>query len=233
MLQERFGAEVLILDDGFQHLRLERQVDIVLIDALRPFGGGEVFPLGWLREPLEGLSRAEVIVITRSECSRETFDLRCAVRRYNARAPIFHARAVPVHWVDASSGLQVPDLALKRVGAFCGLGNPESFWCTLEGMGLDTAERVVFDDHHTYRAREVRRVAHQFLAAKVEAAVTTEKDAINLCEGCSELMAPLPLYWLKIRTAIDREAEFLELVERRLRVRPRTSTARGSDSPTP
>jgi 3-deoxy-D-manno-octulosonic-acid transferase len=233
MLQERFGADVLILDDGFQHLRLERQVDIVLIDALRPFGGGEVFPLGWLREPLEALSRAEIIVITRSECSRGTFDLRCAVRRYNARAPIFHARAVPEHWVEASSGRQIPDLALSRVGAFCGLGNPESFWCTLEGMGLETAERVVFDDHHEYRGREVRRMAHQFQAAKVEAAVTTEKDAVNLCAGCAELMAPLPVYWLKIRTAIDREAEFLELIERRLGTRPRTSTARGSDSPTP
>ena len=233
MLQERFGADVLILDDGFQHLRLERQVDIVLIDALRPFGGGEVFPLGWLREPLEALARAEIIVITRSECSRGTFDLRCAVRRYNARAPIFHARSVPEQWVEASSGQQIAELPLSRVGAFCGLGNPESFWCTLELMGLQTAERVVFDDHHSYRAREVRRMAHQFQASKVEAAVTTEKDAINMCDGCVKLLAPLPLYWLKIRTAIDREAEFLELIERRLGARPRTSTARGSGNPTP
>jgi tetraacyldisaccharide 4'-kinase len=232
LLGERFGADVLILDDGFQHVRLDRQVDIVLIDALRPFGGGEVFPLGWLREPLEALSRAEIIVITRGECSRGTFDLRCAVRRYNAQAPIFHASAVPEHWVEVSSGRQIPELALSRVGAFCGLGNPESFWCTLERMGLEIAERVVFDDHHAYRPREIRRMAHQFKSAKVEAAVTTEKDAVNLSEGSAELMAPLPLYWLKIRTAIDREAEFLALIERRLGVRPRTSTARGSDNPT-
>ncbi len=233
MLEERFGADVLILDDGFQHVRLERQVDIVLIDALRPFGEGEIFPLGWLREPLEALARAEIIVITRSECSRGTFDIRSAVRRYNARAPIFYARSVAEHWVEASTGRQIPELALSRIGAFCGLGNPESFWCTLEGMGLDVAERVVFDDHHTYRGREVRHMAHQFLAAKVEAAVTTEKDAINLCEGCAGLMAPLPLYWLKIRAAIDREAEFLEIIERRLGARPRISTAGHSDNPTP
>ena len=232
MLEERFGADVLILDDGFQHVRLDRQVDIVLIDALRPFGGGEVFPLGWLREPLEALSRAHIIVITRSECARGTFNLQCAVRRYNAQAPIFYANAVPDHWVEASGGRQIPKLALSRVGAFCGLGNPESFWCTLERMGLEIAERVVFDDHHAYRPREIRRVAHQFQAAKVEAAVTTEKDAVNLGEGSAELMAPLPLYWLKIRTAIDREADFLTLIERRLGTRPRTSTARGSDNPT-
>jgi len=233
MLEERFGADVLILDDGFQHVRLERQVDIVLIDALRPFGEGEIFPLGWLREPLEALARAEIIVITRSECSRGTFDIRSAVRRYNARAPIFQARSLPEHWVEASTGRQIPELALSRIGAFCGLGNPESFWCTLEGMGLNVAERVVFDDHHTYRGREVRHMAHQFLAAKVEAAVTTEKDAINLCEGCAGLMAPLPLYWLKIRAAIDREVEFLEIIERRLGARPRISTAGHSDNPTP
>lgn len=236
MLQERFGADVLILDDGFQHVRLSRQADILLIDALRPFGGGEVFPLGWLREPLEALSRAEIIVITRSECSRGTFDLQCALRRYNARAPIFYARAVPEYWVEAASGRQLPELTVSRVGAFCGLGNPESFWCSLEMMGMETAQRVVFNDHHMYRAQEVRRMAQQFLAAKAEAAVTTEKDAINLGEGNAGLMTPLPLYWLKIRTAIDREAEFLELIERSIMARrgqnARTApSGRGSAKP--
>ena len=225
MLQERFGADVLILDDGFQHVRLARQADIVLIDAMRPFGSGEVFPLGWLREPLEGLSRADIIVITRSEGARGTFDLKYAIRRYNARAPIFYARAVPEYWVEAASGRQIPELPVSRVGAFCGLGNPESFWCTLEGMGLETVQGVVFDDHHTYRAREVHRMVQQFVAAKAEAAVTTEKDAINLGEGNVALFAPLPVYWLKIRTGIDREAEFLELIERRLGARHRDSRA--------
>ncbi|HVP49541.1 MAG TPA: tetraacyldisaccharide 4'-kinase [Bryobacteraceae bacterium] len=225
MLEERFGADVLILDDGFQHVRLARQADIVLIDAIRPFGGGEVFPLGWLREPLEALARAEIIVITRSECVRGTFDLKCAIRRYNGQAPIFYARAVPEYWVEAGSGRQVPELTVSRVGAFCGLGNPESFWCSLEEIGLETVQRVSFDDHHTYRAREVHRMAQQFVAAKAEAAITTEKDVINLGEGNAGLFAPLPLYWLKIRTAIDREAEFLELIERRLGARRRDSQA--------
>ena len=225
VLEDRFGVDVLVLDDGFQHVRLARQADLVLIDAIRPFGGGEVFPLGRLREPLEALSRADIIVITRSECSRGTFDLRCALRRYNARAPIFHARTVAEYWVEAASGRQIPELRASRVGAFCGLGNPETFWCSLEGLGLETADRVVFGDHHVYRAREVRRMAQQFAAAKAEAAVTTEKDAINLGEGHVGLFAPLPLYWLKIRTAIDREAEFLELIERRLGARRRDSQA--------
>jgi tetraacyldisaccharide 4'-kinase len=233
ILEERFGADVMILDDGFQHVRLERQVDIVLVDALTPFGGGEVFPLGRLREPLEALARAHVIVITRHECGRGTFDIEGRLRAYNAHAPIFHARADSKYWVEATSGHETPELPFSRVGAFCGLGNPESFWCTLEQLGIHAVDRVTFGDHHSYRALQMRRVAQQFSTARVEAAVTTEKDAVNLCEGCAELMAPLPLYWLKIGTTIEREDEFLEFIERRLSAKPRVSTASHSDNPTP
>jgi len=233
ILEERFGADVMILDDGFQHVRLERQVDIVLIDALTPFGGCEVFPLGRLREPLAALVRAHAIVITRNECGRGTFDIEGRLRVYNAHAPIFHARADSKYWVEATSGRETPKLPFSRVGAFCGLGNPESFWCTLEQLGINAVDRVTFDDHHSYRAREMRRVAQQFSTSRVQAAVTTEKDAINLCEGSAELIAPLPLYWLKIGTTIEREAEFLEFIERRLGANPRVSTATHSNNPTP
>ncbi|MCU1275505.1 MAG: lipid-A-disaccharide synthase, partial [Bryobacterales bacterium] len=233
LLQERFGADVMILDDGFQHVRLERQVDIVLIDALAPFGDCEVFPLGRLREPLAGLGRADVIVITRSECARGTYGLEQNLRQYNAHAPIFHARSVIEYWVNAASGSHAAagELPFSRVGAFCGLGNPESFRCTLESLGIHPVDFVVFGDHHAYYPREMRRLSHQFQAAKVEAAVTTEKDAINLCEGCVELMAPIRVYWLKIRTEIDREAEFLQFIDRRLGVAPQLSTAPRSEPP--
>jgi tetraacyldisaccharide 4'-kinase len=217
-LHELFGADVLILDDGFQHVRLDREVDIVLIDALAPFGGGDVFPLGRLREPLPALARADVFVITRSDCAPGTWDIERSLRRHNAHAPVFRARALPVHWVDAGSGLQFPahELPFSRAAAFCGLGNPKSFWNVLDQLRIEVADRVAFDDHHAYRASEMRRLARQFLAAKAEVVLTTEKDAINFCEGGAALMAPLPVYWLKIRMEIDREAEFLAFVEGRL-----------------
>jgi tetraacyldisaccharide 4'-kinase len=227
MLQERFGADVLILDDGFQHLRLERQVDIVLIDALAPFGGGEVFPLGRLREPLAALMRADVIVITRSESERGTYNLHLALRRYNARAPIFRARTIPETWVELATGREIPasELPFDRVGAFCGLGNPASFQTTLDLLGIHPVGYVTFGDHHKYDARELRSLAHQFCAAKAQAAITTEKDTINLCEGAIELLAPLPVWWLKIGVEIEREAEFLEFIERRI-ARPASAQAR-------
>jgi tetraacyldisaccharide 4'-kinase len=218
LLEQRFGTDVLLLDDGFQHVRLERQVDLVLVDELAPFGGGDVFPLGRLREPLEALARAGAIVITRSECSPGTYNLEPTLRRYNAAAPIFHARTVPDYWVEAATGRRSPALEFpfSRVGAFCGLGNPESFFRTLELLGIRLADWVVFGDHHSYRRREMRGLANQFLWAKAEAALTTEKDAINLCEGCVALMAPLPVYWLKIRVEIDRELELMRWIEDRL-----------------
>jgi len=232
MLQERFGADVLILDDGFQHVRLDRQVDIVLIDALAPFGGGEVFPLGRLREPPAALIRAGVIVITRSESERGTYNLQLALRRYNTRAPIFRARTVPESWTDLATGREIParDLPFDRVGAFCGLGNPASFQATFDMLGIRPVDLVTFGDHHRYDARELRSLAHQFCAAKAQAAITTEKDTINLCEGAIELLAPLPVYWLKIGIEIEREAEFLEFIERRI-ARPASTQARHALQP--
>jgi tetraacyldisaccharide-1-P 4'-kinase len=102
------------------------------------------------------------------------------------------------------------------VAGFCGLGNHQSFWRMLTTLGIQPVDRVAFDDHHAYRPSEMRRLAQQFLAIKAEAAVTTEKDAINFCEGCPALMGPLPVFWLKIRMEIEREEEFLQFVESRL-----------------
>jgi tetraacyldisaccharide 4'-kinase len=218
MLRERFGVDVLLLDDGFQHIKLARNVDIVLIDALDPFAGGEVFPLGRLREPLEGLKRADMVLITRSQFSDLAGAIEHEVRRWNQRAPVFRGRVEPKAWVDHRTGAETPacERPFERAGAFCGLGNPLSFRRTLEALGMQPAGWHEFADHHHYRAYEMRRLAHQFQAAGATAVVTTEKDAANLCETCDELVAPLPLYWLKVGMAIEREGEFLEEIERRI-----------------
>jgi tetraacyldisaccharide 4'-kinase len=216
LLAEDFATDLLLLDDGFQHLRLERDLDIVLIDALNPFGGGEIFPLGRLREPLDSLARADVFVITRAEHARLLDAIEHRLRLYQPRAPVFHARLVPEHWVEYATGARLGPgrLPFQRVGAFCGLGNPDSFWATLAALDLDPVERVAFSDHHVYRPREIRRLADHFRHAGAQAVVTTEKDTFNLCEGCSDLLAPLPLYWLQVRMALDREDEFWHIVDR-------------------
>jgi 3-deoxy-D-manno-octulosonic-acid transferase len=219
LLEGEFGVNVVLLDDGFQHARLGRGIDIVLVDALNPFGGGYAVPLGRLREPLEGLSRAGIFIITRSDSGRVVESVEHLLRRYNPRAPIFHARVRPEAWVGCGTGETVAASALpySRVAAFCGLGNPDSFWCTLSALGLNVVDRLQFDDHHAYKPWELRFLSHQFRQAGAEAILTTEKDMFNLCEDCDRQFAPLPLCWLRIGMHVDREDEFLRAIARQLR----------------
>jgi len=212
-MEQELSPGVFLLDDGFQHARLDRSEDVVLIDALDPLGGG-VFPLGRLREPLESLARASAIVVTRVERGQDTAGIERVVRRYNARAPVFRSRVVPRQWVDLEWGTVRDVSAVKfgRVAAFCGLGSPRAFWRTLEELGIEVAFRWAFRDHHQYRPAEVKRLAEQAAAAGAEALVTTEKDVMNLCEGAPAMVAPGKLFWLKIGIEIDNEEEFLRRI---------------------
>ena len=213
-LLRQLDAGVLVLDDGFQHRKLARNLDIVLIDALYPFGGGDVFPLGRLREPVAGLSRAGLVVITRCDGSDLALPITREVRRWNQQAPVFESSVEPRAWVEHASGVRVAlgERPFQRVGAFCGLGNPATFRRTLDDRGLEIADWVEFDDHHRYRPRELRHLAEHAAACGATALVTTQKDAINLCEAAGDLVAPLPLYWLEIGMRIEREEEFLRAI---------------------
>jgi tetraacyldisaccharide 4'-kinase len=215
-LIRQFGVDLLLLDDGFQNVRLARTVDIVLIDSLDPFGGGSLFPAGWLREPVEGLARADIVAITRSAFSDLPTAIEREVRRWNEKAPIFRASLQPRAWVQNRTGREfaIADRPFDRAGAFCGLGNPQSFLRTLDGLGLAPVDWVEFDDHHRYRPSELARIAGQAKHRGATALVTTEKDAVNLCHDPDELVAPLELYWLKVTMAIECEDELIRLLQR-------------------
>ncbi len=211
-MEQRFAPDVFLLDDGFQHLRLRRQHDIVLIDGLNPFGGG-VFPIGRSREPAQGLSRATALVVTRAEPGRHNTGLERQLRRYSS-APIFRCRVTPREWVDVNSTLSIPvaEASFRKVAAFCGLGNPRSFWSTLEELKLDLVFHWAFGDHHSYGPGELQRLLAQAQDCGAEALVTTEKDALNLCNGAPAIVSPLKLYWLKIGIEIEREEELLQQI---------------------
>ncbi len=220
-LLRHFDVDVILLDDGFQHVRLARDVDIVLIDALQPFGGGSLFPLGRLREPVDALARAQIVLITRSAFSDLPPAIERQVRRCNPSAPIFRASVEPRAWVEHRTGREFAISArpFDRAGAFCGLGNPQSFRRTLAALGVDPVDWVEFEDHHRYRPHELSRLAAQMGSRGAGALVTTEKDAVNLCEDCHDLVAPLVIYWLQVAMAIDREDEFLSAVQRLVKYR--------------
>jgi tetraacyldisaccharide 4'-kinase len=218
LLREKFGTDVMLLDDGFQHVRLARNFDVVLVDALNPFGGGEIFPLGRLREPVQALARADAIVITRSETSDLAPAIEREVRRWNPRAPIFRACTEPEFWVEHRTGrrIRVGEIKLERPGVFCGLGNPHAFHRTLDALCVQYVDCVEFEDHHRYRPRELKRIAEQFRRKGAMSLVTTEKDVVNLSESADDLLAPLPLYWLKIGMRIEGEAELVAAIDRRI-----------------
>jgi tetraacyldisaccharide 4'-kinase len=219
-LKERFGRDpdfpALIIGGSVAKgwAKDDSDVDIVLVDALDPFGGGSVFPLGRLREPLGELRRAAAFVITRAQRSRRYDGIERRLRQYNPAAPVFRARVRAEEWVEAGAGVRYGAEALPagRIAAFCALANPAAFWQTLAELGHKPLVTRVLGDHHRYRPVELKRLAAEARLAGAEALVTTEKDAMNLCGHVSELIAPLRLFWLKIGIEVEDEARLLDIV---------------------
>jgi tetraacyldisaccharide 4'-kinase len=227
LIEERFQPDVFLLDDGFQHWRLARSVDIVLLDALNPFGGDAALPLGRLRESLAALGRADAIVITRTAPGESIAAIEARVREFNAKAPVFRSRVTVRGWRDAA---RAPASLPPRVTAFCALGNPDSFWRTLREMGVAPVSRRAFADHHRYSRPELARMAAEARAAGAEALVTTEKDVANLCIGWQEAVAPLAILWLEIGLEVDHAEALMRLVEAPL---SRSSSSLLRSSPPP
>ena len=174
------GADVLILDDGFQHRRIARDLDIVLIDALRPFGADWMLPRGLLREPLAGLNRTDFVIVTRA-------DLVDAARLENTRESLPRVPVACCEWKIAgmrrlgSDEVQPPETIRRgRWSAFCGVGNPEGFRATLEQARCRLGAFAFFADHHAYTARDVEDMLVEARVAGCDGVLTTEKDAVKI-----------------------------------------------------
>jgi 3-deoxy-D-manno-octulosonic-acid transferase len=219
LLRQFPSTGVLLLDDGFQHARIDRDFDIVVIDGLDPFGQDGLVPLGRLREPLSALGRADAFVVTRAENDLRFEAIRARLRGLNPAAPAFRTRLLARCWRDYRTGACIESLAGQRVAAFCALGNPQNFWRTLESLGLNVVFRWFFDDHHSYKPFELQRLAHQARMHGAKILVTTEKDRINCPNHLERAIAPLNLAWLEIDLELEDEPRFLEVLERVLRKR--------------
>lgn len=227
LIEERFRPDVILLDDGFQHWRLARSLDVVLIDAQDPFGGDALLPLGRLREPVEELARAGLLVVTRAEPGLPLAAIEARLRAVNPGAPVFLCRVVPVAWVRLDTGrVEAPErLRDAAAAAFCGLAQPASFWRTLRGLGCRPLVRWEFPDHHPYRPRELRRLAAEARSRGAQALLTTEKDAVNLPADAAALVEPVELYWLRIGLEIEDEPRLLASIGERLAGRSRAAPA--------
>lgn len=207
---EELEAELLLLDDGFQHRRLGRDLDLVMLDALEPFGYGHVFPRGLLREPVEGLSRAHVVVLARADM------ISAAARRaVLKRVAQFAPRAIQVEAAQAPAALvdfqgreePVERLAGLPVAAFCGIGNPEAFRRTLAGCGCRLGAWREFADHHAYTRDDVAGLADWAAGLDVAAVLCTEKDLVKLQV---DQLAGRPLWALRVEMELLEGAEQLD-----------------------
>ena len=198
------GVDWFVLDDGFQHLQLGRDVDILLIDATNPFGGGHLLPAGRLREPRSAIARANIIVITRSDHAPAVE----AVIRRDSDAPIFYA-APHLESVRAFHGEypgdEFAECHARKLFAFSGVGNPAVFPVDLREWGLDPVGYKIFPDHHHYTTRDMEILLADARAAGADALMCTEKDIFNLRDVP---LGGVELYYCRISFHIAREAEF-------------------------
>ncbi|MEX2137895.1 MAG: tetraacyldisaccharide 4'-kinase [Pirellulales bacterium] len=198
MAIEEFECQAIVLDDAFQHRRIARDLDIVLLDSQEPFGFEHVFPRGTLREPLHGLARADVIVLTRADMLVP--DDRAGVQTRVARLAPLAVWAECVHKPVAlvsSTGEETPLDAVRgqRVGAFCGIGNPAGFRHTLASCGYEVSLFREFPDHHPYVRSDLMSLAEWARQAEVAAVLCTQKDLVKI--GLDRL-GDKPLYAVRV-----------------------------------
>ncbi|WP_425058588.1 Tetraacyldisaccharide 4'-kinase [Sporomusa carbonis] len=219
----RLQAEVLILDDGYQHWQLERDLDIVLIDTLNVFGNNFLLPRGTLREPLENLSRANAFLLTKVDQS--TGDARHTIRdilkKYNDQALVVESTHTPRCFVEIEEwykGVRPESVPLNTIEGrsvlpFSAIGNPSSFEQTIIDLGGVVADAVRFPDHHDYTMAEMQAIMQKAVDQNVWALITTDKDAVKIPSEFIHSERPLPLYVLSIEVRFhDGYQELMDMI---------------------
>lgn len=230
---EHFGAEVAILDDGYQHWQLERDMDIVLIDAVNVFGNGYMLPRGTLREPISHIDRADICLLTKvdqaSEPSRQY--IHNVIAEENKHALVVESVHRPRGFIEladwhaniTSEGIDVNQMKGKRVMAVSAIGNPASFEQTLANLGAVVVESLRFPDHHDYTEQEMLDAANLAVQMDAEAVVITEKDAVKVPlltrdTIMEKLGHEVPIYVVSVEVTFqDNEGRLLDCIQQHLK----------------
>lgn len=220
---DKLGAQVIIMDDGYQHWQLKRDLDIVLVDTLSCFGNGSVLPRGTLREPLEDLDRASMILLTKTDQSSllSRTQLCDVINHYNQHAPVIGSIHHPLNFVEIADWykdihVNVKDLSeLKgqKVMVFSAIGNPSSFEQTLASCGLDILEAIRYPDHHDYGMLEMQYISERAKELKAVALITTGKDAVKIPTEFIYFNRDIPLFILNMDIMInDNNEVFTDMI---------------------
>lgn len=201
---DRFRTEVVILDDGFQHLSLERDLNFLLIDSSCPLGNGRLFPRGILREPVDHISRADAIILTKTEGDDNILILKKNLAKLLEKIPVFETYYQPEQiWVAGQERSLPPEtLTGKKVLAFSGIARPDSFKRTLLKLGANIAAFETFPDHYEYKPADLELLQEETVKSGSENMVTTEKDLVRLKDFTSGLIS---LWALSVRHVFREE----------------------------
>ena len=208
------GAEIAILDDGFQHRRVQRDCDIVLVHARMPFSGWAVLPRGPMREPLAALARAHVIIATKADEAFGTLGaLAERLRSFNADAAFVTASHEPTELVDGATGERqdLARLAGMRVGLLSSIGDPSGFEATVNRLQASAVWHRAFPDHHPYREEDWAKIVEWAAASRPDAIVTTEKDWVRLAPHLApRTSGSVPVWVLGVQMKILSGEELLD-----------------------
>ena len=204
----RFRSQIILLDDGFQHHRLQRDANIVLIDAKNPFGGGALLPLGNLREPVSALKRANLVLLTHCDqaSARELEDIKDKIREQNDLVEILESVHAPEYYFDVCNAQKVDLKDIQgEVACVSALGHPETFENTLKGLGLTLKQVWRFADHHTYTEEHLRTFEETRAGMPL---ITTFKDFVKFPDNWREILTG-KVYVLSVNLKIrGGDAEF-------------------------
>ena len=224
---EHFGAEVAILDDGYQHWQLDRDMDILLVDAVNIFGNGHLLPRGTLRESMSHINRADVCLITKVDQAEDGAGeyIRETVHKYNADAKIVESIHQPRCFIQLAdwfkdltqAGIDVESIANKKVMAVSAIGNPASFERTLRDLGAVIIESLRYPDHHEYTMSEMEDVLQQAEALGAETIIMTEKDAVKIPEEVAKANWSIPVFVICVEVKFQVGGdEFIAELKKRL-----------------
>ena len=204
--EAQFTVDAHILDDGFQHLALARDVDLLALDATQTISDWHLLPAGRQREPLSALRRAQMVVLTRTD-SVDPRPLEELVLQVHPAAHVFRSQTGLLGWRDALTGesVLIEEIRAKKVAAFCGIGNPQAFFADLRRWGFRLAAEDAFPDHHVYTGGEIRRLVERALRNDAAALLTTQKDAVKFS---GDWAAQLPILACEVETRITDSEHF-------------------------
>ncbi len=208
---QRFGVRGLLLDDGFQHLQLHRDLNIVLIDSTVGFGDHQLLPRGILREPLAHLRRADLFILTKVEALETCQPLQALLQKIHPHAPIFHSHYEASCLVDAEGNCEGLDFFTgKKVVALSGIANPLSFLSLLKKSGMEVIKEVILPDHYSYKKGDVPFLKRE--AKEADWILTTEKDLVRLKDLGAEDLPIRAIRALRIEMRVHEEAFFQEVM---------------------